>query len=264
MHLMTGMTISAFIKNILNKENKKLRLQKYIADAGVCSRRKAEELIANGEVKVNGVVVDVMGVNVLEEDEVTVSGKTIKPTSKKVYYMLNKPKGYVTTTHDQFGRPCVLDLLDTDIEKRVYPAGRLDYNTEGLLILTNDGDFVNAVIHPSNRIEKKYIAVINGKITEEELQKLEKGVIVDGKKTGRAKAFLSEIFKDKCVVELTITEGRNRQVRKMFEAVGHHVIDLKRVRVGNLELGNLKLGKIRKLNPGEVNSLLKLAKERND
>jgi len=239
-----------------------LRLQKFIADAGICSRRKAEELIANGEVKVNGVVVDVMGVNVSDGDEVIVSGKKITHTDKKVYYMLNKPKGYVTTVKDQFGRPCVLDLIDGDIEKRVYPAGRLDYNTEGLLILTNDGDFVNSIIHPSNKIEKKYIAVINGKITDENIEKLKKGVIVDGKKTQPAKAFLSEIFKDKCVVELTITEGRNRQVRKMFEAVGHHVIELQRVSVGNLELGNLKLGKIRKLNPGEVNALLKIAKER--
>ena len=240
----------------------KLRLQKYIADAGICSRRKAEELILKGEVSVNGAVVDVMGVNVSSEDEVTVSGKKIKPDNKKVYYMLNKPKGYVTTVKDQFGRPCVLDLIDSDTDKRVYPAGRLDYNTEGLLLLTNDGDFVNSIVHPSNKIEKKYIAVINGKITEENIEKLKKGVIVDGKKTKSAKVFLSEIFKDKCIVEITITEGRNRQVRKMFEAVGHHVIDLKRVSIGNLELGNLKLGKIRKLNPGEVNALLKLAKEK--
>lgn len=239
-----------------------MRLQKYIADAGICSRRKAEELIGRGEVKVNGAVVTAMGVTVSDGDEVEVSGQKILSAEKKVYYMLNKPKGYVTTVKDQFGRPCVLDLIDGDIEKRVYPAGRLDYNTEGLLILTNDGDFVNAITHPSNKIEKKYIAVINGKITEENILKLKKGVIVDGRKTLPAKVFLSEIFKDKCIVEITITEGRNRQVRKMFEAVGHHVIDLTRVSIGNLELGNLKTGKIRRLNPGEVNALINLSKER--
>ena len=239
-----------------------MRLQKYIADAGICSRRKAEELIASGEVKVNGAVVTAMGITVESSDSVEVSGQKILSAEKKVYYMLNKPKGYVTTVKDQFGRPCVMDLIQGDVNKRVYPAGRLDYNTEGLLILTNDGDFVNSIIHPSNKIEKKYIAVINGKITEDNIEKLKKGVMVDGKRTLPAKVFLSEIFKDKCIVEVTITEGRNRQVRKMFEAVGHHVIELKRIAVGNLELGNLKTGKIRKLNPGEVNALLKTSKSK--
>lgn len=235
-----------------------MRLQKYIADAGICSRRKAEELIANGEVKLNGEVVTAMGIIVEDGDKVEVSGRRVS-AEKKVYYMLNKPKGYVTTVKDQFDRPCVLDLISGDTEKRVYPAGRLDYNTEGLLILTNDGEFVNKITHPSNKIEKKYVAVVNGKISDENIEKLKKGVNVDGKRTLPAKVFLSELFKDKCVVEVTITEGRNRQVRKMFEAVGHHVIDLKRVSVGNLELGNLKTGKIRRLSLGEINSLLKLS-----
>lgn len=236
-----------------------MRLQKYIADAGICSRRKAEQLILEGKVKINGEVVDKMGVIVEDGDVVEVMGETLNSAEKKVYYMLNKPKGYVTTVKDQFDRPCVLDLVKGDIEKRVYPAGRLDYNTEGLLILTNDGDFVNKIIHPSNKIEKKYIATINGKITEENIEKLKRGVIIDKKKTSPAKVFLSEIFKDKCIVEITITEGRNRQVRKMFEAVGHHVIELKRVAIGNMELGNLKTGRIRRLSQSEVNALLSAA-----
>lgn len=238
-----------------------MRLQKYIADAGICSRRKAEELISNGDVKVNGAVVTAMGTTVESGDEVEVFGQKILSSEKKVYYMMNKPKGYVTTVKDQFGRPCVLDLIQGTVDKRIYPAGRLDYNTEGLLILTNDGDFVNKIIHPSNKIEKTYVAVINGRITEENIERLKKGVMVDGRKTLPAKVFLSEIFKDKCMVEITITEGRNRQIRKMFEAVGHHVIDLKRISVGKLMLGNLKPGRIRKLNPDEINALLTLSKK---
>ena len=233
-----------------------MRLQKYIADAGIASRRKAEELIKEGRVSVNGAVIDIMGYTIKDGDVVSVDGEKILKAEAKVYYMLNKPKGYVTTVHDQFDRPCVLDLIKGETTKRVYPAGRLDYNTEGLLILTNDGEFVNKITHPSYNIEKKYIAVINGKLTDVEAEKLRKGVVIDKKKTYPAKVFVSEIFKDKSVVEITISEGRNRQVRKMFEAVGHNVIDLKRVSLGNLTLGNLKTGKIRKLNPNEVQALI--------
>ncbi len=235
-----------------------MRLQKYIADAGIASRRKAEELIKEGKVSVNGAVVDTMGYLVEENDVVAVNGEKILKKEAKVYYMLNKPKGYVTTVHDQFDRPCVLDLVKGETSKRVYPAGRLDYNTEGLLILTNDGEFVNKITHPSYKVEKKYIAVINGKLTEQEADKLRKGVYIDKKKTYPAKVFVTEIFKDKSVVEITISEGRNRQVRKMFDAVGHNVIELKRVSLGNLTLGNLKTGKIRKLNPNEVQALMNL------
>ena len=235
-----------------------MRLQKLIAEAGLASRRKAEEMIKEGRVNVNGIVVDTMGFEVEETDTVTVDGEKINGKEKKVYYMLNKPKGYVTTVHDQFNRPCVLDLIKEETDKRVVPAGRLDYNTEGLLILTNDGELINKITHPSNKIEKKYIAVINGKLTESKAERLRNGVIIDKKKTYPAKVFVDEIFKDKCVVEITICEGRNRQVRKMFEAVGHHVIDLKRVSLGNLTLGNLKTGRIRKLNPNEVQTLFNL------
>jgi 23S rRNA pseudouridine2605 synthase len=237
-----------------------MRIQKIIASAGITSRRKAEDLIEKGLVKVNGEVLLEQGYKVKPEDTIEVNGEVINKLDKKVYYIINKPKGYVTTVKDQFGRPCVIDLVNTEIKERVYPAGRLDYNTEGLLILTNDGDFVNTISHPKNKIEKKYIATINGHIDEKSIEKLKKGVLVDKKLTSPAKVFLSEIFKDKCIVEITITEGRNRQVRKMFEAVGHNVIELMRVSIGNLEIGNLKTGRIRKLNPNEVQALINLSK----
>lgn len=236
-----------------------MRIQKYIADAGICSRRKAEEMIQNGLVKVNGETLTEFGYRIREGDRVEVDGAVITSIEKKVYYMMNKPKGYVTTVKDQFDRPCVLDLIGEDVKERIYPAGRLDYNTEGLLILSNDGEFVNTITHPRNAIKKKYIAVVNGIVKEENIEKLKRGVVIDKKKTAPAEVFLSEIFKDKCVVEVTIHEGRNRQVRKMFEAVGHHVIDLQRVQVGPLELGSLKLGRVRKLNPNEVQALLSAA-----
>ena len=238
-----------------------MRLQKFMAQAGVASRRKAEEMISKGLVKINGEVMTSQGYIVSDTDVISVEDKLISGSEKKVYYILNKPKGYVTTVKDQFARPCVIDLVSDEIKARVYPAGRLDYNTEGLLILTNDGDFVNKITHPKNEIEKKYIAIVSGRVSEDEVEKLKKGVVIDGKKTYPAKVFLSEIFKDKSVVEVTISEGRNRQVRKMFEAVGHEVIELQRVSVGNLEIGNLKVGKIRKLNPNEVQALINLAQK---
>ncbi|MBQ7950671.1 MAG: rRNA pseudouridine synthase [Clostridia bacterium] len=238
-----------------------MRIQKYIADAGICSRRKAEEMIVKGLVKVNGETLDELGYQMQENDVVEVDGQVIGAPEKKVYYMMYKPRGYVTTVKDQFDRPCVMDLIGDDIKERIYPAGRLDYHTEGLLILSNDGAFVNAITHPKHHIEKKYLAVINGKISEEDVEKLKRGVVIDGRKTAPAKVFLSEIFKDKCLVEVTISEGRNRQVRKMFEAVGHHVIELKRVQIGPIDLGSLKEGRIRKLNPNEVQALISLAEK---
>ena len=238
-----------------------MRIQKYIADAGICSRRKAEEMIVKGLVKVNGETLDELGYQMQENDVVEVDGQVIGAPERKVYYMMYKPRGYVTTVKDQFDRPCVMDLIGDDIKERIYPAGRLDYHTEGLLILSNDRAFVNAITHPKHHIEKKYLAVINGKISEEDVEKLKRGVVIDGRKTAPAKVFLSEIFKDKCLVEVTISEGRNRQVRKMFEAVGHHVIELKRVQIGPIDLGSLKEGRIRKLNPNEVQALISLAEK---
>ena len=236
-----------------------MRIQKYIADAGVCSRRKAEEMILDGLVKVNGELLTELGYQMQENDVVAVSGQVISAPEKKVYYLMYKPRGYVTTVKDQFDRPCVMDLIGDEVKERIYPAGRLDYHTEGLLILSNDGEFVNAITHPKHHIEKKYLAVINGIIKEEAVEKLKRGVVIDGKKTAPAKVFLSEIFKDKCLVEVTISEGRNRQVRKMFEAVGHRVIELKRVQICPIEIGSLKEGRVRKLNPNEVQALLSIA-----
>ena len=236
-----------------------MRIQKYIADAGICSRRKAEDMILDGLVKVNGETLTELGYQMQENDVVEVSGQVISAPEKKVYYLMYKPRGYVTTVKDQFDRPCVMDLIGEDVKERIYPAGRLDYHTEGLLILSNDGEFVNAITHPKHHIEKKYLAVVNGIIKEEAVEKLKRGVVIDGKKTAPAKVFLSEIFKDKCLVEIAICEGRNRQVRKMFEAVGHRVLELKRVQIGPIEIGSLKEGKIRKLNPNEVQALLSLA-----
>ena len=236
-----------------------MRIQKYIADAGICSRRKAEDMILDGLVKVNGETLTELGYQMQENDVVEVSGQVISAPEKKVYYLMYKPRGYVTTVKDQFDRPCVMDLIGEDVKERIYPAGRLDYHTEGLLILSNDGAFVNAITHPKHHIEKKYLAVVNGIIKEEAVEKLKRGVVIDGKKTAPAKVFLSEIFKDKCLVEIAICEGRNRQVRKMFEAVGHRVLELKRVQIGPIEIGSLKEGRIRKLNPNEVQALLSLA-----
>jgi 23S rRNA pseudouridine2605 synthase len=235
----------------------KTRLQKYIADCGVASRRKAEELIKQGRVKVNGMVVTEMGTKVGDTDLVEVDGKGIKPENKKVYILLNKPAGYVTTAKDQFGRPTVLDLLK-GVRERVFPVGRLDYETTGLLILTNDGDFTYKMTHPKHEIEKTYIATIEGIPTIEEINRFEKGLRIEDYITAPAKLrILSENMRNS-VVEVTIHEGKNRQVRKMCEAIGHPVLSLKRISLGKLSLGNLAEGTWRELSQKEVKSLLEL------
>lgn len=233
------------------------RLQKFIADCGVASRRKAEELIKQGRVKVNGLVVTEMGIKVNETDSVEVDGRKIKPENKKVYIMLNKPAGYVTTAKDQFGRPTVLELLK-GVSERVYPVGRLDYETTGLLILTNDGDFTYKMTHPKHEINKTYIATIEGIPSSEEISRFEKGLKIEDYITAPAKLKIISKKERTCVVEITIHEGRNRQVRKMCEAIGHPVLALKRVSVGKLSLGNLAEGDWRKLSQKEVKLLLEL------
>lgn len=233
------------------------RLQKYIADCGVASRRKAEELIKQGRVKVNGTVVTEMGTKVGDADLVEVDGKGIKPENKKVYILLNKPAGYVTTAKDQFGRPTVLDLLK-GVRERVFPVGRLDYETTGLLILTNDGDFTYKMTHPKHEIEKTYVATIEGVPTNEEISRFEKGLMIDDYITAPAKLKILSQNNRKCVVEVTIHEGKNRQVRKMCETIGHPVLTLKRISLGKLSLGNLAEGSWRELSQQEVKSLLEL------
>lgn len=230
------------------------RLQKVIANSGLVSRRKAEELIINNKVMVNGVVVNELGTKVSGNDEIMVNGK-ILTNEEKEYILLNKPRGVVTTTNDDKNRKTVLDLITTD--KRLYPVGRLDYDTTGLLLLTNDGELTNLLIHPKNEIEKVYMAKIKGIIRGEEIKKLASGVLIDGKKTSRAKVKLRKIDKknNTSLVELTIHEGRNHQVKKMFETIGYEILKLKREKFAFLDLKGLKSGEYRYLNPKEVKKL---------
>jgi 23S rRNA pseudouridine2605 synthase len=206
-------------------------------------------------VSVNGQVVTSLGSSVSDEDIVEVDGKAISVTGKKLYYALNKPEGFITTTADEKGRPTVLDLT-LDIGVRIYPVGRLDAATTGLLLLTNDGDFAYAVTHPGRGKKKTYVARVSGQISEDKLRKLRNGVEIDGRKTAPAEATLIKQAKDYCIVELIIGEGRNRQVRKMFEAVGMKVSALERTAIGSVRLGALKPGHYRKLKREEIESLL--------
>lgn len=233
-----------------------VRLQKYIAMCGVASRRKAEELISAGKVKVNGAVVKEQGVKVeIGADKVLVDNREIKTVTKKYYIMLNKPEGYVSTVSDQFDRPTVLDLLDTEIKSRIFPVGRLDYETSGLLLLTNDGDFTYKVTHPKFHMDKTYIATLKGGITVSGLSKLRRGVKIEDYVTSPAEVEILDAKDGFTAVKITIHEGRNRQVRKMFDAVGSKVYALQRVSIGKVELGNLPLGRWRYLTSHEVSYL---------
>ena len=232
------------------------RLNKYIASAGICSRRKADSLIENGNVKVNGLSMQEMGYDVKDGDVVEVNGSIISPDKRKVYIMLNKPKGYITTAKDEQDRLTVLDLV-TDIKERVFPVGRLDANTTGLLIMTNDGDFAQSLSHPGNKIYKTYRARVAGTISPERIKKLENGVDIGGFVTSPAMVKLIKQSSGSALVEIKIHEGKNRQVRKMFSAVGNKVIDLERVAVGDLYIGNLLKGHYRKLTNNEIEMLKK-------
>ncbi|QPC46739.1 pseudouridine synthase [Mangrovibacillus cuniculi] len=235
------------------------RLQKVIAHAGIASRRKAEELIQNGAVKVNGKVIRELGVKVTDTDRIEVNGVQIE-TEEKVYFLMYKPAGVLSAATDDKGRKTVVDLLP-EIKERIYPVGRLDYQTTGLLLLTNDGEFANKLMHPKFEIPKTYIARVKGIPTRESLRMLEKGIKLEDGKTAPAKLkFLSgEKDKDKAIIQITIHEGRNRQVRRMFEAIGHPVQKLKREQFGFLTLGFLKAGETRELSPHEVKQLHAMA-----
>ncbi len=236
-----------------------VRLQKYISMSGAASRRAAEEMIENGRVKVNGKTISEQGVKVeIGADKVMLDGKELKINEKKYYIMLNKPTGYVTTVKDQFGRPTVIDLIGGEISSQLFPVGRLDYDTEGLLLLTNDGAITHKVTHPKFHTDKTYIAVISGGITMSGLHKLRHGVNIENYKTSPADVEILDASASKTMLKITIHEGRNRQVRKMFEAVGCKVIGLQRVKIGNIELGNLPLGRWRHLTSHEVNYLKNL------
>lgn len=236
-----------------------VRLQKYIAMCGVASRRAAEELIQRGQVRVNGEVVRELGTKVeVGADAVEVDGKLIKAASKNYYVMLNKPVGYVSTVKDQFDRPTVIDLLQDEIKSRIFPVGRLDYDTQGLLLLTNDGDFTYKVTHPKFKVDKTYIATLKGGLTIRGLQMLRRGVVIDGYKTSPAEVEILSAEQGKTMVRITIHEGKNRQVRKMMEAVGSKVTALERISIGKVALGNLPLGRWRYLTSHEINYLKNL------
>lgn len=235
-----------------------VRLQKYIAMSGAASRRGAEAMISDGRVKVNDNIITEQGVKVeIGADKVYLDGQELKIKNKNYYIMLNKPVGYVTTVSDQFGRPTVIDLVKQDLKDvRIFPVGRLDYDTEGLLLLTNDGEFTYRVTHPKFNTEKTYIAKIKGGVSIKGLNKLRNGVTIDNYKTSPAEISIIEASDGYVWVEITIHEGRNRQVRKMFEAVGTKVVALQRTKIGTVELGSLPLGRWRYLTSHEVNYLM--------
>lgn len=232
------------------------RLQKLISQAGITSRRAAEELILAGRVTVNGAVVTELGSKADPAiDTITVDGKPVRPVCTHLYILLNKPAGYMTTLDDPEGRPLVISLL-REISERVYPVGRLDYNTEGLLLLTNDGDWANKLMHPRHEIDKEYHVRVRGKVHKSQIDQLAGGVMLDDKKTAPASVDLIKDGEQNDWLSITIHEGRNRQIRRMCEAVSLSVVRLKRVRYGNLELGALKSGQFRMLTEAEVADLL--------
>lgn len=229
-----------------------IRLQKFLASAGVCSRRKAEIYISAGRVSVDGHIVSELGTKIdPANSSVTVDGKLIKEQSSKVYYLLNKPAGFVTTLSDPQGRPVVTSLLK-DVKERVFPVGRLDFDTVGALLLTNDGDLAQKIQHPSFETFKTYEATVKGIPTKDKLDKLEKGIVIDNKRTAPAK--INTVFQrnSKTVVRLTIHEGRKHQVKKMLGAIGHPVTHLKRTAYGKLKLGKLASGKYIKLSAKQL------------
>ena len=232
-----------------------MRLNKYLASCGAASRRGADELISSGRVRVNSIVVTELGKMVeTDNDTVTLDGKKVEPVSKMTYIMLYKPKGCITSLRDEKGRKTVYDYLDVEVPHLV-PVGRLDYDTEGLLLLTNDGELVNRLAHPSGEVPKSYLVRAEGEFPEHILAKLRKGVEIDGVKTKRSKVKLLEQGEKEAKLLVTITEGRNRQVRRMFEAVERNVVFLKRVAIGDLRLGGLARGAWRYLREEEVEYL---------
>ena len=237
-----------------------IRLQKAIADLGYCSRRKAEELITDGKVYVNGKQITELGTKVDINDTIRVNDEILVHQEKE-YYMFNKPREVVSTTNDDKGRRTVLDYIDTD--KRIYPIGRLDYDTTGLILLTNDGEFANAMMKPSNEIEKTYIAKINGILPKEDIIELKKGVIIDKRRCIPDKVKVKSIDNknNTSIVEITIHEGKNHEIKKIFMHFDLDVLKLKRIRYGSLNLGNLNSGEYKKLSNKEIKTLYSLIKK---
>lgn len=230
-----------------------MRINKYLASAGIGSRRKVETFILEGRVKINGEVVTELASDVKDGDIVLFDDKPVVVEQEFEYYMVNKPKGYISSAKDDRGRKTVVDLITST--SRIYPVGRLDYDSEGLLILTNDGDLTNKLTHPKHNISKTYLVTINSSITNDELEKLKNGVVIDGYKLHKCIINIVEQTKISTKMEIVIFEGRNREIRKMFETVGKKVVFLKRIKIANLQLGSLKRGEYRKLTTEEVKYL---------
>nr|WP_300004469.1 pseudouridine synthase [Tissierella sp.] len=229
-----------------------MRLQKYMAKSGVASRRKSEKMIDDGIVKVNGKIVTEQGLDIdPEKDMVMVDDKPIRLEENKVYIILNKPLGYVTTMDDEKDRKIVIDLID-GVEERIYPVGRLDMDTSGLMLLTNDGKVTNKITHPRNQVIKKYIAIVEGTPNKLELTKFRKGLMIDGKRTSPATIKIVKNYETESILEIEINEGRNRQIRKMCEAINHPIKKLKRASIGEIQLGGLPVGEWRHLDDQEM------------
>ena len=244
------------------KDNK-IRLQKHLSACGVASRRKAEELIEAGKVRVNGRIASLGDKVDPKRDKVTVRGKNVVAVTQKMYIMLHKPRGYVTTMSDEFDRKNVSDLVK-DVGVKVYPVGRLDRDSEGLLIMTNDGELANIITHPSSHVNKTYRVTVGGAVDDDQIKKLCEGVVIDGKKTLPCDVFVVERRTDRTVLNFIIQEGRNRQIRKMCDTVGLEVLRLKRIEIAGVKLGGLKPGSWRELNEREMTRLENISKERQE
>ena len=244
------------------KDNK-IRLQKHLSACGIASRRKAEELIEAGKVRVNGRIASLGDKVDPKRDKVTVRGKNVVAVTQKMYIMLHKPRGYVTTMSDEFDRKNVSDLVK-DVGVKVYPVGRLDRDSEGLLIMTNDGELANIITHPSSHVNKTYRVTVGGAVDDDQIKKLCEGVVIDGKKTLPCDVFVVERRTDRTVLNFIIQEGRNRQIRKMCDTVGLEVLRLKRIEIAGVKLGGLKPGSWRELNEREMTRLENISKERQE
>lgn len=240
----------------MEKDNNKIRIQKIIADAGICSRRKAEELIEKGAVTVNGKKVKLGDKADPKKDKINVAGReiTLRRDAKKYYIMLHKPRGFITTMNDEGGRKCVAELVD-DVPARLFPVGRLDRESEGLLLMTNDGNFANMISHPSTHFAKTYRVTVHPRITEDQLTKLTTGIVIEGRMSMPASVRVIKSEQTRTVLEIVLEEGRNRQIRKMCEAVGLETARLKRIAIGPIRLGMLQPGKWRELKPDEMRSI---------
>lgn len=232
-----------------------MRLQKFLSECGVASRRKSEELISMGKVKVNGRIAQIGDKINPKRDTVTVSGKRVVSSKNKYYIMLHKPRGFVTTLSDEMDRKCVADLVK-DIPERIYPVGRLDKDSEGLLLMTNDGDFANAMMHPKHHVPKTYRVTVRQNVTENMVDQLAVGIVIEGRKTATADVRVLLKEDTRTVLEIILYEGRNREIRKMCESLGLEVIRLKRTQFGSVKLGMLAQGKYRELTPEEVHKLM--------